>query len=359
MILLCLKEKCLIMETIVKNKELLMFLEKKFLGNKKIFNIVGANITYDLFLKNKIENIKTLKVNGVYDLSGIECLTDLVNLTVNGVSNYEGIDKLSNLKQLKLLADIGRLDISQLLSLDELNLDSFIISGKSIKQIKSDDVLKFSDRATFSYNNYDFFTKEEFFLIQKRLEEIVSLVDSDMSEFDKVKTVYGNLLKEDFLYDDNNYLNEGNGYKVNNTLYGPLVKNAGVCSGIASALEVAFNYCDIDAVSCGGWLGNVPKAGNMHQWNQVKVDGNWYNLDLTNDYDKENWKFFMKSDEDYGWKENHCIDIHDLSENIHPCKFRRYDNYCRKLKNDKSQSNKQAENKFYCAPIIGESLVRK
>lgn len=68
-------------------------------------------------------------------------------------------------------------------------------------------------------------------------------------------------------------------------MYGPLVEGKGVCSGIASALETVLQNAGLDAVACGGWANTKPTAGDAHQWNQVKVDGQWYNLDLTNDYD--------------------------------------------------------------------------
>lgn len=108
-------------------------------------------------------------------------------------------------------------------------------------------------------------------------------------------------------------------------MYGPLVENKGVCSGIASALEHALKNAGLDAVSCGGWANTQPTAGDSHQWNQVKVDGEWYNLDLTNDYDKKSWRFFMKSDKDYDWAECHYADKEDKYEPTHDCTSTKYD----------------------------------
>ena len=67
------------------------------------------------------------------------------------------------------------------------------------------------------------------------------------------------------------------------------------------------------------------RLGDSHQWNHVKVDGQWYNLDLTNDYDKKSCRFFMKSDGDRDWAECHYADKEDKYEPVHDCTSTRYD----------------------------------
>ena len=91
--------------------------------------------------------------------------------------------------------------------------------------------------------------------------------------------------------------NDPNGYDV--TLddnpygaYAAIVQGRAVCRGYALAYKDA---CQRLGIEC-----EVTRT-HTHEWNKVRVDGNWYNVDLTFD-DMENssrshYTLFMKSDE--------------------------------------------------------------
>ena len=59
-------------------------------------------------------------------------------------------------------------------------------------------------------------------------------------------------------------------------VYGALVRKKAVCTGYASAMKMLLNLVGIE---CRTVVGMSKNSG--HMWNQVKIDGDWYNLDVT------------------------------------------------------------------------------
>ena len=59
-------------------------------------------------------------------------------------------------------------------------------------------------------------------------------------------------------------------------IYGALVKDKAVCSGYARAAKTLLNRVGIECRLVSGMSKN-----SGHMWNQVKINGNWYNLDVT------------------------------------------------------------------------------
>ena len=288
------------------------------------------------YTKLDLDGITDLKLSGITDLSGIDELKNLKSVEINGIGDLSILEKCPNLSKIKVNLPEDKVNVNSLLILsNKEGIESCEFYGRGVRFITSEIALKFGNTSKISYDSLSKLTPEQFSKVQKRLEEIHSLIKPEMREVEKVKIIYQNLLSKDFEYDYNNHQSGTNGYLVNNTMYGPLVENKGVCSGIASALEHALKNEGLDAVSCGGWANNRPSAGDSHQWNQVKVDGEWYNLDLTNDYDKKSWIYFMKSDNDPDWCECHYVDKEDKSEKAHDCVSTKYDEIYREDSKEK------------------------
>lgn len=61
---------------------------------------------------------------------------------------------------------------------------------------------------------------------------------------------------------------------------GVFLYGIGVCEGISKA----FKYlCDKVGIRAGIIVGNVKEENTAHAWNQIWIDGNWYNIDVTFD----------------------------------------------------------------------------
>lgn len=66
-----------------------------------------------------------------------------------------------------------------------------------------------------------------------------------------------------------------------NTIYGALVNKKALCEGYTKAFSYLCNLAGIENCIVGGEI-NLP-----HMWNMVKIDGNWYHVDVTYDHPDE------------------------------------------------------------------------
>lgn len=154
------------------------------------------------------------------------------------------------------------------------NVDSYRIF------LESGDYLAIQLNYTVSDNYYvirKYLYGEEIPADKTKAHEIYAVVDQfiktyiqgPMTDFDKEIAVH------DYLVQNCVYgfpENEDDAY----TAYGVLVKNRAVCDGYAEAFFLLMSCLDIECDIVVGYADSV-----LHAWNQVKLDGNWYNVDLT------------------------------------------------------------------------------
>ena len=110
----------------------------------------------------------------------------------------------------------------------------------------------------------------------KNVEKILAeIIRPDMNELDKVMSIH-EYIRLNIRYDYENY--------INNTIpvesyyaFGALKNGVAVCSGYAELFYEMATMAGIEAIVVEGYsaYNNVG-----HAWNQVKIDGNWYNLDV-------------------------------------------------------------------------------
>jgi len=129
------------------------------------------------------------------------------------------------------------------------------------------------------------------YLTTKRQEEYVetelksitkSIISDDMSDLEKVRTI-------------NDYI--VNRYEYDYTLksisaYSGLTTSVAVCQGYSMTAYKMFNYAGIENRIVVGRIKDIP-----HSWNSVKVQGNWYQLDITNNDSIERDKYFLVGDD--------------------------------------------------------------
>lgn len=133
----------------------------------------------------------------------------------------------------------------------------------------------------------------------KIFKEIISEVAEDMSDFEKFTYIYRRLGKM-ISYDYENtgkgfqYLNE---YLPESNLEG-VINGKSICGGYSLILKQALELVGIETkYRVGGCL-----TEELHAWNQVNLDGVWYNTDLTFDAVKiaeEKLPNCLKSDETF------------------------------------------------------------
>lgn len=141
----------------------------------------------------------------------------------------------------------------------------------------------------------------------KAMNEIEKLMPENASEIERFLIIYRTLAMA-IKYDKsgNSTKNEKDN-KFTRSSEGALLYGRAVCVGNAKTLKEVLNYFHIDANFQG--CDEPP-----HEWNQIKIDGQWYNVDLTWDdyYLKRNNMpiYCLLSDKDF-------YDIHSKSTNIH------------------------------------------
>ncbi|MBP0956331.1 MAG: hypothetical protein J5997_03080 [Oscillospiraceae bacterium] len=130
-----------------------------------------------------------------------------------------------------------------------------------------------SDRATGNISsmkvNYTF-SKEEIRSMQAEIDEetdkILSMITPDMNDYDIVK------LFHDYIIINCTYDTDA---KNPNSIYGTLVEKDALCQGYSQSFTYLCSLAGIDSFIVLG-VANEP-----HMWNVVKMDGDYYHVDLT------------------------------------------------------------------------------
>ena len=102
---------------------------------------------------------------------------------------------------------------------------------------------------------------------------------------------------------------EGN-ENLTRSLRGVLLRGRAVCLGYAHALYFCLDYIGVESSQVsGGIYDNKNNLLGRHAWNQVKLEGEWHNCDLTWDRDeirqKKTLKYCLKSDEEFNKGESY------------------------------------------------------
>ncbi|MCR5542821.1 MAG: hypothetical protein K6F55_01620 [Eubacterium sp.] len=145
---------------------------------------------------------------------------------------------------------------------------------------------KLKVRINFPYNKPDMDRHFE------KMEKLSKELKGD-TDYETVLNVH-NYLIDHFDYDDSSSMK-------NHTDIDGFKDGVMVCSGYGLATYYLLNKAGVDTRIITGYGGEGDGPSN-HLWNMVKLDGQWYNLDVTwDDLGGENktYNYFLKSDKDF------------------------------------------------------------
>lgn len=150
----------------------------------------------------------------------------------------------------------------------------------------------YSDTATLTFSaDYVTTLKQEKELDTKVAAILKSLKLDKKSDYAKVKAIHDYIIKKTG-YDQN---------LENYSAYDALIENSAVCQGYTLAACRLFTGAGLGNRIITGLAG-----GGSHSWNIVKVDGKWYNIDLTWDdpvsetgEDLLTYDYFLKNAKDF------------------------------------------------------------
>jgi len=116
--------------------------------------------------------------------------------------------------------------------------------------------------------------------LNKARYTVAELISPDMSEYYKEKVLHDYIINNT-KYDYDNYLKNTIPDESFNA-YGCLVRGTAVCEGYSKAMKL---LCDLSSLECIVVNGKAKNGTRLdgHAWNIVKVDGEYYHLDVTND----------------------------------------------------------------------------
>ena len=129
---------------------------------------------------------------------------------------------------------------------------------------------------------------------QKKFDEaaakIIEEAKKQPTSYEKLKYIH------DWLVDNVTYLSSSDSDWVNYA-DAPIVKGFGNCNGYARAFSYLAQALGFDCITLGGSVGE----GALHAWNKVKLDGEWYNVDVTWDDrgSKIYYDYFLVCDEQF------------------------------------------------------------
>lgn len=102
--------------------------------------------------------------------------------------------------------------------------------------------------------------------IENEVKNIKSQTNEQMTDFEKILAVHDYIVA--------NYEYDGD-YEIR-TLYPMIVEKKAVCQGYAYLFQIAMKELGFECVT-------VPSNECSHMWNKIKLNGEWYNVDLTSD----------------------------------------------------------------------------
>lgn len=228
------------------------------LNYSNIYNNLYNNLTKKVQLQTGINDISTLEERMLYNKIKLRC---------NDISNNQYKNGLYSI--LPITIENKKLTVEQI--------------KKVIYAIQNDNPELFWISSQFSYsypNNlnttlhlYSFFSKEQKQIeekkLNKKIEEIISKVPANANEYEK------ELFLHDYIIDNCKYKNIKGNQDIF-TAHGCLVNNTAVCEGYSKAMQILLSYVGID---CRTVVGS--RKSESHMWNIVKINGNWYHLDVT------------------------------------------------------------------------------
>jgi hypothetical protein len=204
-------------------------------------------------------------------------------------STADGIEKLAGMidEQIDAGQSSGDFYVKNVSKDDIDNINEYIccLNGSvykySILEKRSSDVMKvrmvynLSDNyyvyRMYKYNETEEDAPETANELYKKVVEILdSVISPGMTDYEKELAIHDYIVTNcEYGYPDTD--NE-NAY----TTYGALVDQKAVCNGYAEAMALLLTCVDIENDIMTGTA-----DGELHAWNRVKLDGDWYQLDAT------------------------------------------------------------------------------
>ncbi|MBQ5332846.1 MAG: hypothetical protein J6K92_06265 [Oscillospiraceae bacterium] len=186
-------------------------------------------------------------------------------------------------------------DVYQLIYNEEYRLFYITSTIKYNKHFNSD----YIRNMTFTYK----VPKNEIVSMQREVDtetdKILSMITPDMNDYEIVKLLH------DYIIKNCTYNNES---ENPNTIYGTLVQKNSLCQGYSQSFTYLCSLVGIDSLIVTG-VANEP-----HMWNIVKMDNDYYHIDLTwDDPDRASTPDYVRYDY-FGLTDNRIRELRQVDD---------------------------------------------
>lgn len=154
-----------------------------------------------------------------------------------------------------------------------------------------------------TYLSSGFYSKEDIENYENQIEQVKEQIISNIANknsYEKIKTIH-NYLIDTIEYEDT--ITQNHIYDI----YGALINKKSVCEGYAKTFQYLMNEIGIENTIVIGTGTNSRNQTESHAWNYVKLNGEWYAVDVTWDdpiitgggklNNKARYKYFLKGSE--------------------------------------------------------------
>lgn len=246
---------------------------EKINNNTEIINNYYSDIYIKLHNKAEYEKVKQIsdKINIIINfenLSEFDKLDESIILETDNISNIA----YGNLKKLQEKYNICKINLGQISYMGTYFVDYLKSMAEKLKYLN----IGYKSIENEIVLSNDIYTIDEFYQIESELYNLVNETSNDKSDYENFCLIYSKIIKK-IKYDDYGLEHS---VKDSQNLYGGLINNTCVCEGYTKILKQALNLIGISSIVTFG--GEAKKDGG-HLWNQVKIDGKWYNADATVD----------------------------------------------------------------------------
>ena len=227
-----------------------------------------------------------------------------------------------------------------------------IVTDLLIRYTDGENTDKFNSDGTLSAVADRTIIKKKLEELKNQVDEILSDIPSDISDFDKEMMIHDYLVRNiEYNYEEAESITEGDVLSHAFDVYGAVCKGDAVCEGYAKSFqllcyEVGINCAQVEGIGDSG----------EHMWNAVYID-DWYYVDVTwddgiNDSKFPYYAYFNIPEDDL--EKDHTIDNSTLeAPSCNSDEYAYYNQYC-SIVNDLDVA---PENYKRSADLIDEGVV--
>lgn len=144
----------------------------------------------------------------------------------------------------------------------------------------------------FDYNANDPASRAARTEFEDRAARIVEEANKKSTDYEKLKYIH------DWIADNTVYLDDDTRDEIHRA-NGPIISGIAVCGGYAYAFQYLAQSLGFDCIYVVG-VGYKGDTSTLHAWNMVKVNGEWYNVDVTwDDGNRVKYTYFLKGDKTF------------------------------------------------------------